>query len=109
MLTLKMLKAMPPHTIFAQGELVDSPEDCNLANTGKTTRWVAVRGGIHDWAIYAQNPHYIDCDDLEIVMIGYSGIWDWGKISREGDKISTKEYIRKLVECDDESFKRYNY
>lgn len=39
MLTLQMLKDMPMGTIFAQGN-------------DEGTKWVAVRGGIHDWAIY---------------------------------------------------------
>ena len=108
MLTIKKLKEMEPG-IFAKGEIVDSPDGCNMANTGKIMRWVAVRGGIYDWAIYTQNPHYIDSTDPEIVAVGYSGVWDWEKIASMGDKVHNEESIKKLVPCDDESFNMYRH
>jgi len=111
-LTLEKLKELDPG-IFAKGVCVD---DCGdkwnsvcLAWTGKATRWVAVKGDIPDWAIYAQNPHYVDSDDLEVKMLGMSGIWDWDKIRDQGDKIGSEKSIRRLVPCDDEAFKMYRY
>ena len=56
-LTLQDLKNMKPNTIFARGESIDSPEGINMTNSGKILRWLAVRGGIHDWAIYC---HFAD-------------------------------------------------
>lgn len=109
MLTIKKLKEMKPLTIFAKGEVVDSPEGCNMANTSKTIRWVAVRGHIHTWSIYCQNPHYIDSKDPLTVAVGYSGVWDWEKIKAVGDKIHCELNIKKLVECDKESFEMYNH
>ena len=61
-------------------------------------RWVAVRGGIWDWAIYAQNPYYIE-----------TGVWDWQKIAEQGDKVHNENHIRKLVECDKEAFEMYRH
>ena len=90
-LTLEMLKEMKPG-IFARGETTDSPEGCNITNSGDLLRWVAVRGGIHDWAIYC---HFADKD------------WEWIRLN--GDKIYNENNIRKIVECDDESFKMYRY
>jgi len=55
-------------------------------------RWVAVRGGIADWAIYC---HFSDKN------------WDW--IRDSGDKVTMENHIRKLVPCTDEAFKRYRY
>lgn len=107
-LTLQKLKELPPG-IFAKGEILDGPTGCNVANTGKMMRWVAVRGDIHDWAIYTQNPHYINSEDPEVVAVGYGGVWDWEKIRREGDKISMAHHIHRLVQCDDEAFKMYRY
>lgn len=109
MLTLQKLKEMEPHTIIDRGEVIDSPDGCNMANTGKMMRWVAIRGGIHDWAIYAQNPHYINSDDTEVIAMGLSGVWDWEKIIQIGDKVTREKNIRKLVPCDDEAFGMYNY
>lgn len=92
MLTLKQLKEMEPDTIFATGEALDSPYGINMSNSGKLLRWVAVRGGIHDWCIYC---HFADRDI------------EW--IKRHGDKVCGEEHIKKLVECNDESFKLYRY
>ena len=97
MLTLDQLQDMPPHIMFAHGTLVDSPDEFHLAGTGNTVRWVALRGGIHDWAIYAQNPHYGNM------------AWSDERIARNGDKITNEKYIKKLVPCDDEAFGMYRY
>ncbi|PKM88420.1 hypothetical protein CVU83_01770 [Candidatus Falkowbacteria bacterium HGW-Falkowbacteria-2] len=108
-LTFEKLLLIPPETIFAQGETVDSPNGCNVADTGKTMRWVAVRGYVADWAIYVQNPHYINSNDFEVKMLGLDGVWPWEKIAQVGDKVTMKSNIEFLVPCNDEAFKRYNY
>jgi hypothetical protein len=56
-LTLQDLKELAPNSIFASGEILDNPEGVNMTGSGKMLRWVAVRGGIHDWAIYC---HFAD-------------------------------------------------
>lgn len=89
MLTLKMLKDMKPGT-FATGLIEDSPEGINMSNSGKLLRWVATRGQIHDWAIYAHLAEH----DAEYVK-------DYG------DKVTNRQNIRKLVECDDEALEMY--
>ena len=90
-LTIKKLKEMKPSTIFAKGTTVDSPDGINMMNSGKQLWWVAVRGGIHDWAIYCSvNP------DPE-----------W--IKQMGDKVHSEESIKKLVQCDDKSFRMYRH
>lgn len=92
MLTLEALKAMEPETIFASGTTIDGPEGLNMARTGKLLRWVAIRGGIHDWAIYA---HFADLPAEEVARIG--------------DKVSTESHIKRLVPCDDAAFEMYRY
>lgn len=92
MLSLKQLQDMPAHTIFATGETVNSPEGINMSNDGRSLRWVAKRGQIHDWAIY----------------IGISS-WDEQMIASNGDKVTGKDNIKKLVPCDDEAFGMYRY
>ena len=96
-LTLAGLKAMKPGTIFATGEFIDGAGGVNIANTEVIVPWVAVRGDIHDWAIYAQNPHYVT----------EQGAWANPRIAKMGDKIFTKTNIQKLVECDKEAYKQY--
>ena len=92
MLTLKKLKEMKPHTIFAKGKKYDDASGINMTRSGKLLKWVAVRGDIHDWAIY--------CD------------WankSWEDVKDLGNKVTLERNIRKLVECDDGSFKMYRY
>jgi len=91
-LTLEQLKAMPPDTIFATGTAMDNKNGLFMANTNKELRWVAVRGGIWDWAIYC---HFAD------------KTIEW--ISNWGDKVIMENNIRKLVPCDDEAFQMYRY
>ena len=92
MLTIKKLKEMK-EGIFAQGEVIDSPEGANMANTGKMMKWVAVRGIIHDWAIYCDNPYMPQLD--------FQGVRDMG------DKIHDREVVKKLVPCDKEALDMY--
>ena len=54
MLTLEQLKEMPAGCAFATGTIENSPEGFFVTREqqGRLIRWVAKRGGIHDWAIY---------------------------------------------------------
>jgi hypothetical protein len=90
-LTLEDLKAFEPHAIFAKGERL-----VNYGNSYHWQKWVAVRGGIWDWAIYAMDSRY---DALVN--------WDWGRIKTNGDKIHSRTEIKELVSCDDESLAMY--
>ena len=90
-LTIKKLKEIEQNTIFAKGTMVDSPDGINMSNSGKQLWWVAVRGGIHDWAIYC------------------SIVPDPEWIKRMGDKVHDKETIKKLVLCNDEAFEMYRH
>ena len=61
-----------------------------MTNSNKRLRWIAVRGGMHDWAIYC----HLAFHDVE-----------W--IRSQGDKVYMKHHIRHLVKCDDEAFAMY--
>jgi hypothetical protein len=102
MVKLDYLKQLKPDTIFARGKFVDSPEGVNLAGTGRKLRWVAVRGGIHDWAIYAEPP-YSDPDEE------CNGGWTDQQIRRHGTKVHRDSNILALVPCDDEAFAMYRH
>ena len=79
MLTIKMLEDMPPNTVFARGEDIDSKFGLNMTNSGKQLRWLARSGEISDWAIYC---HWADND------------WDY--IMRFGNKVCSDMNIRRL-------------
>lgn len=89
-LTISALKAMPPKTIFAQGEAVDGPSGINMTGSGQMLRWVAVRGGIWDWSIYA----------------GWNTT-SYEEIARTGDKVHDAATIKRLVSCDKEAMEMY--
>lgn len=91
MLTIKKLKAMKPHTIFEfkPGE-----------NEERTFMWVAVRGGIHDWAIYTS---------LNAVPMRDFWAGDKEGISKLGQKLHDEKKVRELVPCDEEAFKMYRH
>ena len=90
MITLEQLKAMPPNTVFATGTAYDNPDGLFMSGSGKELRWVAERGGIHDWAIYT---HFSEHDV------------EW--VRRHGDKVHSEHNIKKLVPCDDDAFAMY--
>ena len=83
MLTIDSLKAMTPHKVFSFGQCTD--EDY----FGHEFKWTAVRGGIHDWAMYY---HYIDKD------------FDF--IARAGDKVPQHIAI-KLIEASEDAANMY--
>ena len=91
-LTLTALKNMKPDTIFARGEVVDGPEGINMENSGIRLRWLAVRGGIHDWAIYCAFGEATEQDTRD-----------------SGDKVHDSETIKRLVPCTDEAFEMYRH
>jgi hypothetical protein len=72
-MTFKELKNMEPGAIFASGR------DPHIG------QWVAVRGGIHDWAIYHM-PY--GANDLEV--------------SRNGEKLCDVSRAAQLVDADAE-------
>jgi len=92
MLTIKKLKEMKPSTIFAKGET--SIEDYWDTSKEMQVRWIATRGGIHDWAIYYNLASEDKTDEM---------------IKKNGNKMNNSESIRKCVPCDDEAFKMYRY
>ena len=95
MITIKYLKQLKPHTIFAKGKTIDNPSGINVANTDKVIKWVAVRGGIHDWAIFTDNP--------------YTPQETFNDVKAWGDKLHNETFIRKLVPCDNKTFALYNH
>ncbi len=92
MLTIEKLKKMTPDTIFAKGET--SVEDYWDVSKEMQIRWVAVRGGIHDWAIYYQKTENNWSDEM---------------IRNNGEKMHNEISIKKCVPCDEEAFKMYRH
>ena len=90
MLTLQQLKDMKPGIIFETGITTDDAAGANMTGSSQKLRWVACRGGIHDWAIY------IHKED-----------WSEESVKSNGDKIHNRETVKKLVPCDDEALAMY--
>jgi|WetSurMetagenome_2_1015567.scaffolds.fasta_scaffold31678_3 hypothetical protein len=89
-LTIAMLKAMAPKTIFTRGEAVDGPLGINMTGDGQMLRWCAVLGVIPDWAIYVGRQEQ-----------------SYEEIARTGDKVYDSATIRLLVPCDKEALGMY--
>lgn len=94
MLTHGMLKQMPPGTIFATGRA--TIKDSLVANEYAKVNWVAVRGGIDDWAIY-----YSDSQGNKA--------WPNERIAKWGQKVHNNSLIRRLVRCTNKAFNHYNH
>lgn len=119
MLTLEQLKAMKPNAIFASGiGYIEHPwfnnarpvsEGGTLEPDGRSTKvkWVAVRGFIHDWAIY----HSMDANITQADYFDNPEHLDASldRIVRVGAKLHKDEDIKRFVPCDDEAFKMYRY
>lgn len=81
---------MKPDTIFASGVVPNSPEGIFASREGGHIKWLAVRGGIHDWAIYYGWEH----KSLESIR-------NWG------DKLHNRETVISLVPCTNEALGMY--
>ena len=112
MLTIKKLKEMKPNTVFAKEVgLIEHPWFNNAKETlcedGRSTqvKWIAIRGGIHDWAIY----HSLDANlEPARYLDGISHLEaSWEMIERGGAKLHDRETIKKLVPCTDEALEMY--
>ena len=118
-LTLEKLQMLPFGFVFAFGTFCDYPDDINIAGTGKTLHWVAKKGRINDWAIYAQYPHWNEKIDPAMFDQTTINLKEQERIEYErypllktelnGNKINSEYNIKKLVPCDDESFEIYRF
>lgn len=118
-LTLEMLKVMEPHFMFANGSTLivhpwfnDAPQ--NLVNElgepdikGKHVKvnWVAVRGGIHDWAIY----HSLSaCMEQSDCLGGFAHLErSYEDVAKWGAKLRDKEKIKQLTGADESAMEWY--
>ena len=106
MLKVSDLKEMMPHQIFLSGILMGPM--VNKEGLGyridpdEALAYVAVRGGIDDWAIYLRR---IPVEDLQTK--GLEHIFEY--TAKVGDKVTWESHIRWLVPCEYEAYKRYRY
>lgn len=91
MLTLEKLQKMEPGEIIAKGYALNQPNDVYLTDAypGRRLRWIAVRGRIADWAIYANWDNVPDEDILT-----------------NGDKMSLM-FLNRFLEASPEAIKAY--
>lgn len=90
-LTLKQLEEMKPHTIFASGNtMLEHPWKRDL-QVG--VKWIATRGGIHDWAIYFTGN--LKAPDKDVADFG--------------DKLHDMKKVVELVPADDSALEMYRH
>lgn len=129
-LTVEMLDAMPPHTIFAHGYMehihpwfnnindlralghlplkVGEDEILQVPDSKyRLVKWVAVRGGVRDWAIYHSlggnlcQEEYFDCDCHLLST--------WHQLAHHGEKLHHMDEVRKWIPCTDDAFALYRH
>lgn len=95
-LTLEKLKAMSPGNIIACGISENSPDGIYFTNNDLERKllWVARRGQIHDWAIYAS---WLENG------IGYTSLQF---VLDHGDKVPIK-YLDRLISADKDAKEMY--
>lgn len=111
-ITLERLKELEPG-VFASGSgrikhpWFNSAKKTVDGNGEAIVNWVAVRGGIHDWAIY----HSLDAnfERAEFLDGAEHLLATDDMIEKLGAKLTNEHDIRKLVPCDDEAFAMYRY
>jgi hypothetical protein len=91
-LTPEDLKAMHPGAIIAAGTVKNSPDEIYMTSDhiGRPMRYVAKRGGIHDWAIY------LDWESKSL-----------DQVLDHGQKLQSLKHVKKLVPCTDEALNLY--
>lgn len=108
MIDLEEFKELPHDTIFDTGVFIDSSEEgfidglptIHAQNTGgKRMAWVAVKGMIHDWAIYYAHEKIEFLDTLTPLIF----------VRNHGMKLYEYKNIKKLVPCSDDVLKCYRY
>jgi hypothetical protein len=86
LLTIDKLNLLPAEAMFASGITNDKRLHHEIV------KWVAVKGGASDWAIYY---HQADFEYETIALIG--------------EKVTIEGVIKTLVPCDEEAFNVYRY
>jgi len=111
LLTLDILKRMTPGLIFARGVALNGIIPTKARSVNELPHigyelsltydkvdeyriiWMAKRGRIHDWTIYA----------------GTEADFDYEKVERVGRKLTMEQNIKILVPCDEEAWNMYRH
>jgi len=112
MITIKKLKSMRPDEIFASGQTEiehpwfnDATRSLIPGTRNTLVNWIAIRGGIHDWAIYhsldanLEKSDYLDGTDHLRVSDAM--------IARHGAKMRREKDIKRCVPCTEKAFDMY--
>lgn len=91
-ITKDLLEDSEPGALLYEGTTTDSAKGINMNRTGKTIRFVVVRGEAPDWAVY--------CGPLD---------WSIDKIAREGSKVIGRQNLENIAAFDYEVAKMYRF
>lgn len=94
-LTVEDLKEMDPGLVFARGSYYKTG---NVSEECKWVNWLAIRGTIHDWAIYSECSNHAFTNDSE-----------WEHLKRLGDKVHSMQEVERLVPSTPEAREWYRH
>ena len=116
-ITKKLLKENKSKEVLLSGEYIDAPPATNETishlyinghDGSQQGKWVLSVGFIGDWAVYLEpvwnrswlkeNPISLDDQD-----------WSLERIAKHGDKLHNIDYIKKLVDVDEETMELYRH
>ena len=111
-LTIKKLKALKPDTIFAKGygkilhPWFNDAKNIDKDNLTKV-KWVAIRGGIYDWAIYHSMDANLEPADYFDGDTHLKASWE--RIARHGAKLHDMEKVLEFVPCTKKALLMYRH
>ena len=91
-LTQELLDATPPFGLICTGLAMDDEDGLFLANTNKELKWVAKKGAVGDWAVYA----HFSSNSVDFVL-------------NAGDKVQSKRNLEVILEFSDEVYSKYRH
>lgn len=95
MLTFDQFTKFKEGEVFAMGEAQNTISGIHLTfeHYGRMLKWVAKKGAVNDFAVYAKWSDTSTFDDVTNV----------------GEKVTCLHTVKRLINCDDEVLKHYRF
>ena len=92
MMTIDKFRRIKPGEVFEQGVIENTPDGIYMTDGGGTLKYVAVKGGFDDWALYVHWAYH-----------------SWEYVRNCGDKVISEHHIRRVVDCSNEVYIKYRF